>query len=240
MPNKNRVAVIGVGETAFKTNVSEKTYVELAQDAAKAALDDAGLVPDDIDPGEVNSHAVRRLDAVHRPAESGRGGKQRTRHNAVVDHLGWTVDVGEERLQGAYPLHDSRFDQFPFGSRDEPGDQVEREDPFFAAMGKDDALVAEATVPGLRPPRQIVASERLQGVVQGSHVRMRQPIRPEHLVIRETAFVSVEEAAHTWMKDPACYRLLHQLLQRGNKASRLCSSGRSADLCVAPAFQLRL
>jgi acetyl-CoA C-acetyltransferase len=49
MPNKNRVAVIGVGETAFKTNVSEKTYVELAQDAAKAALDDAGLVPDDID-----------------------------------------------------------------------------------------------------------------------------------------------------------------------------------------------
>ena len=48
MPN-NRVAVIGVGETVFKTKIDDKTYVELAQDAAKAALDDAGLTPTDID-----------------------------------------------------------------------------------------------------------------------------------------------------------------------------------------------
>jgi acetyl-CoA C-acetyltransferase len=46
---KNQVAVIGVGETVFGNNVADKTYVELAQDAAKAALDDAGLTPDDID-----------------------------------------------------------------------------------------------------------------------------------------------------------------------------------------------
>lgn len=46
---KNRVALIGVGETVFKTDISDKTYVELSQDAAKAALDDAGLGPDDID-----------------------------------------------------------------------------------------------------------------------------------------------------------------------------------------------
>jgi acetyl-CoA C-acetyltransferase len=46
---KNRVAVIGVGETVFKNNIVDKTYVELAQQAAKAALDDAGLTPDDID-----------------------------------------------------------------------------------------------------------------------------------------------------------------------------------------------
>ncbi len=46
---KNRVAVIGVGETVFKNNIVDKTYVELAQEAAKAALDDAGLTPDDID-----------------------------------------------------------------------------------------------------------------------------------------------------------------------------------------------
>jgi acetyl-CoA C-acetyltransferase len=49
MANNNQVAVIGVGETVFRTNISDKTYVELAQDAAKAALDDAGLTPDDID-----------------------------------------------------------------------------------------------------------------------------------------------------------------------------------------------
>jgi len=46
---KNRVAVIGVGETVFKNNIVDKTYVELAQEAAKAALDDAGLTPNDID-----------------------------------------------------------------------------------------------------------------------------------------------------------------------------------------------
>lgn len=46
---KNRVALIGVGETVFRNDASDKTYVELAQDAAKAALDDAGLGPDEID-----------------------------------------------------------------------------------------------------------------------------------------------------------------------------------------------
>jgi acetyl-CoA C-acetyltransferase len=46
---KSRVAVIGVGETEFKANIPDKTYVELAQDAAKGAMDFAGLGPDDID-----------------------------------------------------------------------------------------------------------------------------------------------------------------------------------------------
>jgi acetyl-CoA C-acetyltransferase len=46
---KNRVALIGVGETVFRNDASDKTYVELAQDSAKAALDDAGLGPDEID-----------------------------------------------------------------------------------------------------------------------------------------------------------------------------------------------
>ncbi len=43
------VAVIGVGQTPFKTHYADRTYVELAQDAAKAALDDAGVVPDEVD-----------------------------------------------------------------------------------------------------------------------------------------------------------------------------------------------
>jgi len=47
--SKNRVAVIGVGETPFRSHIADKTYVELSQDAAKAALEDAGLAPDDID-----------------------------------------------------------------------------------------------------------------------------------------------------------------------------------------------
>jgi hypothetical protein len=117
----------------------------------------ACLVADDVDPGDVDPHAVRRLDSVGRPAKAGRGGKQRPRHHSVPYHLGRPVDVGEKRLQRAHPLHDARFDQIPLGRRDQPGDQVEREDPLFAGMGEHDALVAEAAVPGLGPSRQVVA-----------------------------------------------------------------------------------
>src|SRR5205823_7831697 len=46
---KDIVAVIGTGQTPFKTHYADKTYVELAQAAAKLALDDAGITPDEID-----------------------------------------------------------------------------------------------------------------------------------------------------------------------------------------------
>ena len=46
---KNAVAIIGAAQTKFKTHYADKTYVELAQDAAKQAMDDAGVTPDEID-----------------------------------------------------------------------------------------------------------------------------------------------------------------------------------------------
>ena len=46
---KKIAAVIGTGQTAFKTHFADKTYVELVQDAAKLAMDDAGVTPDEID-----------------------------------------------------------------------------------------------------------------------------------------------------------------------------------------------
>lgn len=42
-------AVIGVGQTVYRHNHPDKDYAELAQEAAKAALDDAGMVPDEIE-----------------------------------------------------------------------------------------------------------------------------------------------------------------------------------------------
>jgi acetyl-CoA C-acetyltransferase len=48
MPN-SPVAVIGVGQTRFKHHHPDKTYVELAQDAARLALDQAGLDLQEID-----------------------------------------------------------------------------------------------------------------------------------------------------------------------------------------------
>jgi len=46
---KEIVAVVGTGQTPFKTHYADKTYVELAQTAAKLALDDAGITPEEID-----------------------------------------------------------------------------------------------------------------------------------------------------------------------------------------------
>ncbi len=46
---KQPVAVVGTGQTRFRSHHADKNYVELAQDAAKLALDDAGMVPDEID-----------------------------------------------------------------------------------------------------------------------------------------------------------------------------------------------
>lgn len=46
---KQVVAVIGTGQTRFKTHFPDKNYVELVQDAAKLAMDDAGVEPDEID-----------------------------------------------------------------------------------------------------------------------------------------------------------------------------------------------
>ncbi|MFI5012962.1 MAG: thiolase family protein [Hyphomicrobiales bacterium] len=48
MSAKN-VAVVGVGETDFRTHHADKNYVELAQDATLLALGHAGLGPDDVD-----------------------------------------------------------------------------------------------------------------------------------------------------------------------------------------------
>ncbi len=46
---RNRAAIIGVGETVFRKHHPDKTYVELAQEAALAAVADAGLAMDAID-----------------------------------------------------------------------------------------------------------------------------------------------------------------------------------------------
>ena len=44
-----QVAVIGVGQTAYRSRHDDKTYAELVQQAVVLALDDAGLHPDEID-----------------------------------------------------------------------------------------------------------------------------------------------------------------------------------------------
>ncbi|MBA3474052.1 MAG: thiolase family protein [Rubrobacter sp.] len=49
MEERTRAAIIGVGETAYRTRIPEANYPELAQQAALEALEAADMAPEDID-----------------------------------------------------------------------------------------------------------------------------------------------------------------------------------------------
>jgi acetyl-CoA C-acetyltransferase len=46
---KKRVAVVGTGQTKFEARTPQKTYYELALEAATKAVNDAGISPGSID-----------------------------------------------------------------------------------------------------------------------------------------------------------------------------------------------
>lgn len=58
------VAIVGVGQTPFRTHRPDRTLRELAQESARAALDMAGLTFDDVD-GIVFSLAPEALAGIH-------------------------------------------------------------------------------------------------------------------------------------------------------------------------------
>ncbi len=67
MPYKNKVAILGAGLTRFMRRALE-TPKELAFEAAKTALEDAGLTIDDID-CVVSVTAPEAFDGVHMNGE---------------------------------------------------------------------------------------------------------------------------------------------------------------------------
>lgn len=67
---KHKAAIIGVGETKFQTRHQDKTYTELAQEAALLAMENARVTPDEID-AVVFSMAPTEFMGVN-DAENGR------------------------------------------------------------------------------------------------------------------------------------------------------------------------
>ena len=73
------------------------------------------------------------LDAPDRAVVVRGGGDQLAGDDAVGDHPGVGVDVGEERLERLDPLRDAGLDGLPLRRGDHPRHQVERERPLHAA-----------------------------------------------------------------------------------------------------------
>ena len=135
MPYKNRVAVLGAGLTRFMRRALE-TPKELAFEAAKIALDDAGLTIDDID-CVVSVTAPEAFDGVHMNGEyladgAGAWGKPYMRtyvgggsgvfglvtgwYHVASGHFDTCLVVGEEKMSPALPHAQGAFnaiyDQF--------------------------------------------------------------------------------------------------------------------------------
>jgi hypothetical protein len=92
------------------------------------------------------------------------------------------INVGEEGLQGEDPLPDTADDQVPFHGVHDPGDEVQRERPFFAGVVVGDPPVGEHPGQLIRPEAQFRRIQRLQGSEQPRVGCPRQARPLEHLI----------------------------------------------------------
>ncbi len=154
------------------------------------------LVPDQVDPGDVDADPVRRFYAVRRPVEVRRGVQQPVGHHTVREDPLPAVGVGEEGLQGEDPLPDAPAQPVPLDGVEQAGHQVEREGAFLAAVGVGHAAIREGTghLVGAVPE-----FEGVQGAQRGEHGlvgRSHHPGALEHLVPRVRCRVRVEYVGH--------------------------------------------
>ena len=146
--------------------------------------------------------AVRGSDAVRGPAEAFRRGEQRARHHPVLDYLGRTIDVGQERLQRADALHHAASTTshsaagISLGIRS--SGKIQSSPPWEKVMPWSAKLRSRAA----GPLGQVLDGERLQGVVQRPHVRVRPAVGGEHLVVGCPARISVQQPSHTLCVPP--------------------------------------
>ena len=162
---------------------------------------------DQVDAGQVHPDPGGRADAGGRAGEVRAGDDERVRHDAVGEHLAFPVHVGEERLQRAHPLHHAGLDVVPLPLGDEPGDQVQREDPLPAGGGERDALLQEAARPDRAALGQVGGGEQLERLVQRLGVRVRHAVGVDHLVEGRTAILG-EHPVHAPLFTQAVLRRL--------------------------------
>ena len=103
----------------------------------------AGVVADDVDPGDVGVDAAGDVDALHLRAVLGITEDLLRGDHARLENLLVVVNVVEEGVQGPDPLLEAGLEAEPFLVGEHPGDDVERDKAlgalFLAVDGKRDA-----------------------------------------------------------------------------------------------------
>ena len=117
----NRTAIVGIGQTEF-SKFSGRSELQLALEASKAALDDAGLSPSDIDGAVtftldsndesalIRNLGVRQLRWTARTPRGGAGGSARPMAGGSAGrHLGIVGDPRRDwRGRSARPVESAR------------------------------------------------------------------------------------------------------------------------------------
>ena len=174
---------------------------------------DAVGAADEVDAGEVDAHARGRPDAGRGAAEVAAREDERVRDDAVAQHVAIAVDVVEERLEGAHPLHDAGLDVVPLVLGDQPRHEVQREDPLLAGRRERDPLLQEAAGAHRAALVEIAGGQQLQGLVQRLRVGTGRAVGVDHLVERVAAIVG-QEPVHDPVPTRPMFRELFETLQK--------------------------
>jgi len=92
----------------------------------------------------------------------------RGRDHLVLEDLLLMVEIVQEQVEGRDPLDQARLEALPLGGRDDPRDQVEREDAFRALRvvvdGEGDAPPQERQVDRRPPLLEVGLGQGLQAL----------------------------------------------------------------------------
>ena len=130
------VAVEERGEDALQ-RLAALEHVADARRGAEVVLEHevaAVAVAHEVDAADVRVDAAGNVEADHLAPEVARAEDEIGRHDPGLEDLLAVVDVGEEEVERAQPLHEAALDHLPLVGRDDPRDEVEREDAVGARV----------------------------------------------------------------------------------------------------------
>ena len=142
----------------------------------------AVLVADDVDPGDVDAHAVGGRVAVGGPHEPRRARDHLVRDEAVADDAGCAVGIGEEELECPHPLGHPGGHLRPLGAGEDAGHHVEGERSLLPVEVEGHALVHEGPGQPGGAGRDVVGAHLGQ---RGGHGGVGHPgraVAADHLV----------------------------------------------------------